>query len=235
MKKQGPNYNGKHINLYVTITELAKMWVKYGITLFEFSMENHSRKLVETELIPQLDSESCESKQQNSTNSKDRTILSSLASDMKVDDNGENAYGGKSKSPEDYSKGDAQEDDKHKQVLFHSLNLESVESQVTAELIADTEQARTLFQFSYAWLLKLKSYHMIRNLMTGHTDCMMYLNELYKNLAHYEKTVEWLVILFYFSKLVNYDHLLELQISDCAKCLKRPSFIAIFDVGCKTQ
>lgn len=207
MKNQGPNYDGKHINLYVTITELAKMWVKYSITLFEFSMENHPRKLLETEPIPQLDSESCENKQQNSTSSKDQTILSSLASDVKVEDNGENAFGEKSKPPEDYSKGDAQEEDKQKQILFHSLNLESVESQVTAELIADTEQARTLFQFSYAWLLKLKSYHMIRNLITGHTDCMMYLNELYKYLAHYEKTVEWLVILFSFYKLVNYAHI----------------------------
>lgn len=196
MKKQGPNYNGKHTNLYVTITELAKMWVKYSINLFEFSMIKHSRKLLETELTPQLDSETCEIKQQNPISFKDQTILPSLASDVNIDDNGESSFGGKSKPPEDYSKGDAQEEDKQKQILFHSLNLESVESQVTSELIADTEQARTLFQFAYSWLLKLKSYHMIRNLITGHTDCMMYLNELYKFLALYEKTVEWLVTLF---------------------------------------
>ncbi|XP_069686739.1 KIF-binding protein-like [Periplaneta americana] len=84
-----------------------------------------------------------------------------------------------------------QNDDEENLLLFHSLDLSEEEKLVSADMIQSTEQARSLFLFTYySWVKRKETLGTLKDHPMEYTNAIIDLSELYSYLAFYEENID---------------------------------------------
>ena len=75
-------------------------------------------------------------------------------------------------------------------LYFKSFDLSEYEKQVPATLIENTIQARELFNFTHSWLKKSKNFYSLQDHPMEYVNAVLDLSELYRYLAFFEEDIE---------------------------------------------